>query len=133
MKFKIEVDLDNPAFTRSLMTGAEPDGSNFGVALIQTMRRITAHVPLNREEAKEFQLSLMDEGENEIARAYVDLEAERPPETIEEAPLPSEENEFILCEKCQASTHREDAMRYYGKMICLDCWRNTSDYPNYLE
>ena len=45
----------------------------------------------------------------------------------------TEPNEFILCEKCQASTHREDAMRYYGKLICLDCWRNTSDYPNNLE
>tara|TARA_R110000868_G_scaffold96839_2_gene266202 strand:- start:748 stop:1290 length:543 start_codon:yes stop_codon:yes gene_type:complete len=50
-----------------------------------------------------------------------DIEAfARPPETV----VATEENDYILCAKCQESTHYEDALYVDAKFICQTCWHN---------
>lgn len=113
MKFKIEIDCDNEAFQNGQLTDE----------LHLILHRIIHDLPNDIDaDATEFSRNLRDTNGNRVG--FVELIEEKPVvAVVEETESTTEENEFILCEKCQESTHFEDALFVQGKYVCLSCWR----------
>lgn len=115
MKFKIEIDCANEAFQNGQLTDE----------LHLILHRIIHDLPNDIDaDATEFSRNLRDTNGNHVG--FVELIEEKPAVAVvvEEAESTTEENEFILCEKCQESTHFEDALYVGDKFICQTCWHN---------
>lgn len=107
MKFKIEIVCNNAAFHDGQLVDE----------LHLILHRVINDLPNDISvESPEFSRKLRDTNGNAVG--IVSLDA-----TLIQSDAETEANDFILCEKCQESTHFEDALFVQGKYVCLSCWR----------
>jgi hypothetical protein len=118
MKFKIEIDKAKPEIAPEVQV------SRFVEFILcdddNTWSTEVREVPIGKDPQSWANATNTDARVVFIGVFNEDAESvTRPPETE----ATTEENEYILCEKCQESTHFEDALFVQGKYVCLSCGR----------
>lgn len=107
MKFKIEIVCDNAV----LQDGQLVD------ELHLILHRVINDLPNDISvEKPEFSRELRDTNGNTVGTVALNAD-------LIQSDTETETNDFILCEKCQESTHVEGALFVQGKYVCLSCWR----------
>lgn len=130
--FKLEINCDNAAFHYD----------NMGDELHRILSKLIHQLPDGQERFENFSVALMDSNGNKVGRAYMDMD--EIVQTIEEADKTfysnepcmaddpdynrNEDNDYVLCPICQASTHVNDATYTNSEIAgsppyCLSCWR----------